>query len=76
MFSLTKVIINNTVYGMNTREYKKFLALIKSKVAHGIYAVEKDGVCELKNETYETDNELSEAIGNYKNQGFVVYYNN
>lgn len=70
-----KVIINNSVYGMKVRECKKLLEIAKKQVTHGIYAIEKDGVCELKNETYETDNELFEAIGNYKNQGFVVCYN-
>lgn len=76
MIRQTKVIINNTVYGMKVRECKKLLEIAKKQVTHGIYAIEKDGVCELKNETYETDNELFGAIGNYKNQGFVVYYNN
>ena len=76
MISQTKVIINNSVYGMKARECKKLLEIAKKQVTHGIYAIEKDGVCELKNETYETDNELSEAIENYKKQGFVVHYNN
>lgn len=75
MIRQTKVIINNTVYGMKVRECKKLLEIAKKQVVHGIYAIEKDSVYELKNETYETDMELIEAIGNYKYQGFVVHYN-
>lgn len=69
-----KVIVNNSVYGMKVRECKKLLEIAKRQVVHGIYAIEKDGVCELKNEQYEDESTLKKAIKDYNNNGFKVYW--
>lgn len=70
-----KVIINNSVYGMKDAEYKQFMNVAKKQVSMGIYAVEKDGVCELKNERYTDIADLKRVVSDYAGCGFKVYYN-
>lgn len=70
-----RVIINNSVYGMEKTEYEQFLNVAKKQVSMGIYAVEKDGVCELKNERYTDADKLKLAVSDYAGCGFKVYYN-
>lgn len=70
-----RVIINNSVYGMNDTEYKQFMNVAKKQVSMGIYAVEKDGVCELKNERYTDIADLKRVVSDYEGCGFKVYYN-
>ena len=41
----------------------------------GIYAAEKDGTAEMKNETYSNKSELEKAVKEYEEKGFKVYYN-
>ena len=47
----------------------------KKQVSMGIYAVEKDGVCELKNERYTDIDDLKRVVSDYEGCGFKVYYN-
>lgn len=47
----------------------------KKQVSIGIYAVEKNGVCELKNERYTDIDELKRVVSDYAGCGFKVYYN-
>lgn len=70
-----RVIINNSVYGMNDAEYKQFMNVAKKQVSIGIYAVEKDGVYELKNERYTDIADLKRVVSDYEGCGFKVYYN-
>lgn len=72
-----KVILNENVYDMWRGQFEKVLATIKKKVSEKtIYAVEKDGICEMKNETYETEELLKDSVKNYEKHGFYVYYKN
>lgn len=70
-----RVIINNSVYGMNDAEYEQFMNVAKKQVSMGIYAVEKDGVYELKNERYTDIADLKRVVSDYEGCGFKVYYN-
>lgn len=70
-----KVIINNSVYGMSNAEYKKFMGVVKKQVPMGIYAVEKDGICELKNDEYTDNKKLLDDVTEYSKNGFKAYYN-
>lgn len=70
-----RVIINNSFYGMNDAEYKQFMNVAKKQVSMGIYAVEKYGVCELKNERYTDIADLKRVVSDYEGCGFKVYYN-
>ena len=70
-----KVIINNAVYRMTREQLDGILDIAIKQVPCGIYAVEKDGICEMKNEPYEEAEKLHEAVDGYKREGFKVYYN-
>lgn len=44
-------------------------------VKSGIYAVEKDGIVELKNEKICGYFQVKKAVQSYRKQGFKVHYN-
>ena len=60
---------------MNRKQFNGVLKVTKKAVKHGIYAVEKYGTAEMKNETYLNKAELEKAVAKYKENGFKVYYN-
>lgn len=70
-----KVIINNHVYGMTRKQLNGVLDIASKKIPFGIYAVEKNGICELRKDTFDNVKELREAVLEYKNKGFKVFYN-
>ena len=70
-----RLIIDGNVYKMTIRQKKSILYIASSMIKKGIYAVEYDGVCELKKEKYTTDEDLKRAIAEYEEKGFEVYYN-
>lgn len=71
-----KVIIDNHIYQMTQKQAKKLLTVAGKQIESGIYAVEKDGVIDLKKEKYKTDTGLQTALKKYRSQGFTVHYNN
>ena len=70
-----RVIMDDKVYDMDRKHRKQFLNVAKNLISKGIYAIEKDGITEMKNEVYETDRELSDAIAQYVGKGFKVHFN-
>lgn len=70
-----RLIIDGNVYKMTNKQEKSILGIASRMIKKGIYAVEKDGVCELLKEKYTTDEELQRAIAEYEEKGFEVYYN-
>lgn len=70
-----KLIIGKSVYGMRKREFKKVLQSASKNVPHGIYGVLKGDIGELKNEVYNSAEELEKAVNGYKKDGFEVFYN-
>ena len=70
-----KVLLNNSVYEMNRKQFRGVLSVAKKSVKHGIYAVEKGGTAEMKKETYSNKSELEKVVKEYKEKGFKVYYN-
>ena len=70
-----RVLLNDNIYGMYRKQFNGVLKVAKKAVNHGIYAVEKDGVAEMKNETYSNKSELEKAVKEYEEKGFKVYYN-
>ena len=70
-----KVIIGKAVYGMNRKQLRGVLKAASSLMPFGIYAVQKDDVCELRNDEFDNAEELKKAVGVYKDKGFKVYYN-
>lgn len=60
---------------MTIRQKKSVLSIASRMIKKGIYAVEYEGVCELKKEKYTMDEELKRAVFEYEEKGFTVYYN-
>ena len=69
------VIIGETLYGMNRKQLRGVLKAASSLIPFGIYAVQKDNVCELRKDEFDNAEELKKAVGAYKEKGFKVYYN-
>ena len=70
-----KVLINNELYEMNRKQLRGVLKAASSLIPFGIYAVQKDDVCELRKDEFENAEELKKAVGAYKEKEFKVYYN-
>ena len=69
------VIIGENLYGMNRKKLRGVLKAASSLMPFGIYAVQKDDVCELRKDKFDNSEELKKAVGVYKEKGFKVYYN-
>ena len=69
-----RVLLNNHLYDMDRKQFDGVLKVAKKAVKHGIYAVEKSGTAEMKNETYSNKSELEKAVKEYEEKGFKVYY--
>ena len=69
------VIIEKNVYGMNRKQLRGVLKAASSLMPFGIYAVQKDDVCELRKDKFDNAEELKKAVGAYKEKGSKVYYN-
>lgn len=70
-----RVIINNSVYEIGTKEYRYVLKVASKQIPCGIYAVEKDGICELRKDTFDSKEEFKKAVEDYAAKGFKVHYN-
>lgn len=70
-----KVILQENVYEMNGKQFHGILKIAKDSVKMGIYAVEKQGIVEMKNETFENKEELNKIVDEYTKKGFKVYFN-
>lgn len=70
-----KVIVNESVYEMGRKVYRGVLKVASEQIPCGIYAVEKDGICELRKDTFENKEKLNKAIAEYTEKGFKVHYN-
>ena len=70
-----EVIIGKDVNGMTRKQLRGVLKAASSLMPFGIYAVQKDDVCELRNDEFDNAEELKKAVVAYKEKGFKVYYN-
>ena len=70
-----KVLLNNSVYEMSRKQFRGVLSVAKKAVKHGIYAVEKGGMAQMKKGTRSNKAELEKAVAEYEEKGFKVYYN-
>lgn len=70
-----KVEIQNNVYRMSRKEYKRFLKIASKAIPCGIYAVEKGSTVIMLNEKYNNVEDLRKSVSEYKLKGFKVYYN-
>ena len=69
------VIIEKNVYGMNRKQLRCVMKVASSLMPFGIYAVQKDDVCELRKDKFDNAEGLKKAVVAYKEKGFKVYYN-
>lgn len=65
----------NRIYQMNQKEYKGLLNIASDQVSFGIYAVEKQGYAELRNDHCNSVTQLKNLTRQFKSQGFKVYAN-
>ena len=70
-----KVIIGNHAYDMTRKQSDGVLKVASEQIPFGIYAVEKDGIIELKKEKCRTKAKLQTLIRMFESKGFHVYYN-
>lgn len=70
-----KIIINDSLYEMGTKEYRGVLKVASQQIPCGIYAVEKGGICELRKDTFASKEALKKAVAEYAEEGFKVHYN-
>lgn len=70
-----KIIANDSLYEMGRKEYMGVLKVASKQIPFGIYAVEKDGICELRKDKFDSKEELKKAVAEYVAKGFKVHYN-
>lgn len=70
-----RAIINNNVYDMTRKQADGVLKVASEQIPFGIYAVEKDGIIELKKEKCKSKAKLEILIRMFNSKGFQVYYN-
>lgn len=70
-----RVIIGDNIYEMNRKQFQAVLGVAKEAVGCGIYAVEKDGVAEMKKDIFDSNEELKKSVAEYESKGFKVHYN-
>lgn len=72
---ILKVIIGNHVYDMTRKQSDGVLKVASEQIPFGIYAVEKDGIIELKKEKCKSKAKLETLIRMFEFKGFQVHYN-
>lgn len=70
-----RVLLNNHLYDMDRKQFDGVLKVAKKAVKRVIYAVEKNGMAEIKKEAYLNREELKKSVAEYEAKGFKVYYN-
>lgn len=60
---------------MGRKEYRGVLKVESQQIPCGIYAVEKDGICELRKDTFDSKEELKKSVAEYVEKGFKVHWN-
>lgn len=64
-----KVSVNNSLYETGRKEYRGDLKVASKQIQCGIYAVEKDGFCELRKDTFDSKEELKKLLRNMRRKG-------
>lgn len=70
-----KVIVGESVYETNRKGLRGILKVAKEQVPFGIYAIEKDEICELRKDKFENKEDLKKEVVEFKGKGFKVYCN-
>lgn len=70
-----KVKVANRLYQMTQKEYQGLLKVAGEQVPFGVYAIEKKGYAELRNDKCTSRSQLKALTRQCKSQGFKVYAN-
>lgn len=70
-----KVLLNGSLYGMNRKQLRACLKVASKAVPCGIYAIEKDGLCEMRKDKFDNLEKMRKQVGEYTVKGFKVHYN-
>lgn len=70
-----KVKVANRLYQMTQKEYRELLKVAGGQVPFGVYAIEKKGYAELRNDKCTSRSQLKALTRQFKSQGFKVYAN-
>lgn len=70
-----KVLVGESILETNRTGLRAILIVASEQIPFGIYAVEKDGCCELRKDKFENKEELKKAIVEYEEKGFKAHYN-
>lgn len=70
-----KVIVNDHVYDMTRKQFNGVLKIASKNIPFGIYSVEKDGMCELRKDKFDREEELKQAVSDFRKKGFKVSFN-
>lgn len=70
-----KVKVAQNTYQMDKKEYEGLLKIASEQVPFGIYAIERNGYAELRNDRCNSISQLKKWIHQWKSQGFKVHYN-
>ena len=65
----------NRVYRMSQSEYQGLLKVASEQVPFGVYAIEKKGYAELRNDHCRSTTQLKALVRGFKAQGFKVLSN-
>ena len=60
---------------MSRQETKKLLKQMSDHVPFGIYAIEKNGIIEMRKDKCSSMSKLKEMKREFKRRGYKVYYN-
>ena len=58
----------NRIYRMNRKEYQGLLETAKEQVPMGVYAIEREGYAELRNDICTSKTKLKDTIRIFKSQ--------
>lgn len=65
----------NHLYQMTKEQYQGLLQIASEQVAFGIYAIEKQGYAELRNDHCQSNTQLKNLTRQFKAAGYKVYAN-
>ena len=66
----------NRVYRMSQEEYQGLLKMASDQVPFGVYAIEKKGYAELRNDKCKSMSQLKALVRGFKAQVFKILSNN
>lgn len=70
-----KVIVNNKLYDMPKNVSDATLKVASEQIPFGIYAIEKDGIIELRKDKCRSKTQLKQMVKDFREKGFKVYFN-